>query len=533
MFDLLANPRSMDKRIISIGIRLLAVFLVVGTAGPASAKNARVATRVEDFPSRPAGTPLLAIVSLRDQRVTIYDAEGKILRAPVSSGQPGFETPAGIYGIIQKEAEHYSNLYDDASMPFMQRLTWSGIALHAGALPGHPASHGCVRMPYSFAERLFGMTPLGMRVVVNRKDIAPVEISHPVLFQPLPSSDETVDASTSGEQPGHRSRLSSSQVPSAIGALQRIEALKALADKVKANVDAAVLAADAANLTARKLAADASRSTAALRLAEWTKSRGETQLIDAERVLATTDSQAMKELAEGSKAKALAKIAEAQKLIDAGPTASQVKVEVAARAAQEARTAEASNISALLAAREVTRRMKPISVFISRQTQRLYVRQAFEPVFDVPVIIKDSDKPIGTHVYMALGYTTNDAVPVRWSAVSMTVWGYTTVGRNREGQSQVVTGRAKAALDRIEIPREARDRISDVMAPGSSLIISDEEMSKETSKGTDFVILMSGEPQGSLKIRRREPSEDARLDRGYDRAYSRPWRRPHPALSWW
>jgi len=234
-------------------------------------------------------------------------------------------------------------------------------------------------------------------------------------------------------------------------------------------------------------------------------------------------------LAEGSKAKALAKIAEAQKLIDAGPTASQVKVEAAARAAQEARTAEASKISALLAAREVTRRMKPISVFISRQTQRLYVRQAFEPVFDVPVIIKDSDKPIGTHVYMALGYTTNDAVPVRWSAVSMTVWGYTTVGTNREGQSQVVTGRAKAALDRIEIPREARDRISDVMAPGSSLIISDEEMSKETSKGTDFVILMSGEPQGSLKIRRREPSEDARLDRGYDRAYSRPLRRPRPA----
>ena len=77
-----------------------------------------------------------------------------------------------------------------------------------------------------------------------------------------------------------------------------------------------------------------------------------------------------------------------------------------------------------------------------------------------------------------------------------------------------MTGQAKAALDRIEIPQEARDRISDVMAPGSSLIISDEEMSKETSKGTDFVILMSGEPQGSLKIRRREPSEDARLDRG-------------------
>ena len=95
----------------------------------------------------PAGAPLMAIVSLSNQRVTIYDADGWILRAPVSSGQSGYETPAGIYSVIQKEEEHHSNLYDDASMPFMQRITWSGIALHAGQLPGYPASHGCVRMP--------------------------------------------------------------------------------------------------------------------------------------------------------------------------------------------------------------------------------------------------------------------------------------------------------------------------------------------------------------------------------------------------
>src|SRR4029078_3707237 len=138
----------------------------------------------------------MAVVSLGRQRVTLYDADGWIMRAPVSSGQTGYETPARIYSILQRKAEHYSNLYDDAEMPFMQRLTWSGIALHAGALPGYPASHGCVRLPYPFAERLFGMTPLGMRVVVNRKDIAPAEISHPVLFQPLPSSHETEDPAT-------------------------------------------------------------------------------------------------------------------------------------------------------------------------------------------------------------------------------------------------------------------------------------------------------------------------------------------------
>ena len=100
----------------------------------------------------------MAIVSLRNQRVTVYDANGWILRAPVSSGQKGRETPAGIFSVIQKEAEHYSNLYDDAYMPHMQRITWSGIALHGGPLPGYPASHGCVRMPYDFAERLFDET---------------------------------------------------------------------------------------------------------------------------------------------------------------------------------------------------------------------------------------------------------------------------------------------------------------------------------------------------------------------------------------
>ena len=121
----------------------------------------------------------MAIVSVGEQRVTIYDAQGRILRAPVSTGQTGYETPPGIYSVIQKEAEHYSNLYDDASMPFMQRITWSGIALHAGALPGHPASHGCIRMPLGFAERLFEMTAMGMRVIVVPTDVTPADIVHP------------------------------------------------------------------------------------------------------------------------------------------------------------------------------------------------------------------------------------------------------------------------------------------------------------------------------------------------------------------
>ena len=136
----------------------LAAVLATGLADPAGATRRRKAQPAETVAARPAGEPIMAIVSLSNQRVTIYDADGWILRAPVSSGQTGYETPAGVYSVIQKEEEHYSNLYDDASMPFMQRITWSGIALHAGPLPGYPASHGCVRMPYEFAQRLFDMT---------------------------------------------------------------------------------------------------------------------------------------------------------------------------------------------------------------------------------------------------------------------------------------------------------------------------------------------------------------------------------------
>src|SRR5262249_62145919 len=115
-------------------------------------------------------------VSLRDQQITVYDAKGRIMRAPVSSGQKGRETPAGIFTVLQKEAEHYSNMYDDAYMPNMQRLTWTGIALHGGPLPGYPTSHGCIRMPSDFAERLFDATRVGMRVIVWPNDMVPAEV---------------------------------------------------------------------------------------------------------------------------------------------------------------------------------------------------------------------------------------------------------------------------------------------------------------------------------------------------------------------
>ncbi|MBV8511135.1 MAG: L,D-transpeptidase family protein, partial [Xanthobacteraceae bacterium] len=129
-----------------------------------AAKQARPAPLTEATAPRPAGEPIMAIVSIKSQQVTFYDGEDWILRAPVSTGTTGRETPAGVFAVIEKDKDHHSSLYDDAWMPNMQRITWNGIALHGGPLPGYAASHGCVRMPYGFAEKLFDKTRIGMRV---------------------------------------------------------------------------------------------------------------------------------------------------------------------------------------------------------------------------------------------------------------------------------------------------------------------------------------------------------------------------------
>ena len=113
------------------------------------------------------------------------------LRAPVSTGMTGRETPAGVFAVIEKDKDHHSSLYDDAWMPNMLRITWNGIALHGGPLPGYAASHGCVRMPYDFAEKMFDKTPMGMRVIISPSDAEPVAFSHPSLFVP---KQEAIDA---------------------------------------------------------------------------------------------------------------------------------------------------------------------------------------------------------------------------------------------------------------------------------------------------------------------------------------------------
>src|SRR5665213_69088 len=160
-----------------------AFVLALGPAFAATRPPRPLPLAVEKAP-REAGEPIMAIVSLKSQQITFYDADGWILRAPVSTGVAGRETPAGVFAVIEKDKDHHSTMYDDAWMPNMQRITWNGLALHGGPLPGYAASHGCVRMPYGFAEKLFDKTRIGMRIIISPTDAAPVEFSHPVLFAP-------------------------------------------------------------------------------------------------------------------------------------------------------------------------------------------------------------------------------------------------------------------------------------------------------------------------------------------------------------
>ena len=156
--SIMANRRWRAPAIVILAATAALAALIAAPPADAAANQARPAPPTEATAPRDAGEPIMAIVSIKSQQVTIYDADGWILRAPVSSGTTGRETPAGVFSVVEKDKDHHSNLYDDASMPNMQRITWSGIALHGGPLPGHAASHGCVRMPYGFAEKLFDKT---------------------------------------------------------------------------------------------------------------------------------------------------------------------------------------------------------------------------------------------------------------------------------------------------------------------------------------------------------------------------------------
>jgi lipoprotein-anchoring transpeptidase ErfK/SrfK len=332
--------------------------------------------------------PLHIIVSIAKQRVTIYANGTLVGRAPVSTGMSDHPTPMGIFTVISKSRWHVSNIYSGAPMPYMQRITWSGIALHAGKLPGYPASHGCIRLPEHFAARLWGLSKTGARVIIARDEIAPIFIAHP--------------------------RLSVLKKPENKPADAMVVAAPARKIELVANVELA------------GKVGDAMKETGAI------------------------------------------KPAQPEDIVQAMPR---------------------------------PQRQGPVQVFVSRKQGKVFVRQDFKPIFEALVTITEPDRPLGTHVFTAM-QIQEDGAAMQWTAMTIPS-GYARA-RDREGKRGTKLSRAKqeafapelaaaptaaAALDRIEMPQAAIDRIAGLLGVGSALIVSDNPLSDETGIGTDFIVL--------------------------------------------
>ena len=334
-------------------------------------KRHREAARPEREPAREAHPqgPFQIVVEIAKQQVELFGQNGFIARAPISTGMPGHPTPLGVFTVLSKAKWHQSNIYSGAPMPFMQRITWSGIAMHAGPRPGYPASHGCIRLPADFAIWLFHATKIGARVIVTREPAPPVDIASPKLFVPPKLAGDTTKVA-----------MSATAAPS--GAAQP---------------GAAIVMADAAEKSAPP--------------AEQKPS---------------------------------------------GPP-------------------------------------PPISVFVSRKQNKVFVRQGFAELFDMPVTIADRDRALGTHVYTAMALK-DDGKALRWTVISIPS-AYRQHAAKRRGKNGDVkpeppaASTAAEALDRITLPPEAIAKVSALISPGSSLIVSDNALSDETDADTDFIVL--------------------------------------------
>ncbi len=384
--------------------------------------SAKVKAGAEDMAAKARGV-LSVVVALDKQQLTLYSDGHPIAHSRVSTGVPGHPTPTGVFSIIQKDRWHHSNIYYNAPMYYMQRITWSGVAMHQGVVPIGPASHGCIRLPEAFARQMWGITKLGVRVIVTRGDVTPVPVSHERLFtikrEPL--------------EPKSEPPATSAEAPSAGNGA----------------ADVTQFASNKVNLTAFDAIKSGSPALDAMAYA-----------VGAPRESAVTTPEAVKSAHDAFEA--------------AKPPAK----------------------SAAITTGDEVRPLKPgpISVFISRKEAKLYVRKGFEPVFEAPVTFEQPDQPLGTHVFTALA-VNDDNTTLNWTVMSMPGVASAPVrkaGRGKKVEAPppaVHASNATEALSRVAIPQDALDRISALMSPGASLIISDKGLGSETGKGTDFIVL--------------------------------------------
>jgi lipoprotein-anchoring transpeptidase ErfK/SrfK len=411
-----------------------------------SKANAQVA------PEKPQN-PLTLVISIRSQKVSLY-GNGKLIETSIiSTGTPGHDTPMGVFSVIEKDRHHRSNIYSAAPMPYMQRITWSGVALHEGFVTGRPASHGCIRLPHAFAAKLWDLTQLGVRVIIAPEDVTPVSISHDRLFAMKPKPALPPVAA-----------LEPDPVPTA-----KIR----LATNAERTDTATVPEMDVQPVPAvPEVSAEADP------LAEG---RALTDLIRAEQ-------QPRQAVGEPVKEQVKDQVKDAAKPVTAEP---EPTVTVG-------KPGNLDKLKLATTGKEYPSRPGAITVFISRSLGKLYVRKGFWPVFETPVKIAQPDVPFGTHVFTALEPKSD--TELRWNVVSLpneikkAPGQALTPAQRRLGIVAAVREHVHPAnpadvLNRISIPDEALNRISELMTPGASLVISDMGISHETNRGTDFVIL--------------------------------------------
>jgi hypothetical protein len=299
-----------------------------------------------------------------------------------------------------------------------------------------------------------------MRVIISPNEVAPGEFSHPALF-----------------------------VPNA----EAVAAARSRADTLAREAAEAAKMADGAKKAAATAGREAASLTASLRKLQWLKTRADAELALVDKALAAAKTDQVRARAEDLKQKAAPKAAEAATQLVAAKDEATSKLAAAAAAKDAASAAETKKADAAKAATEAKLALEPVSVYISRATQKLYVRhnthkpspgggEMFDATIEVPVTIRNPNEPIGTHVLTAVA---RNGGGLRWTAVTID-----------DGDD------AKDALDRITIPQDVLDRIAPIALPRSSIIVSDEPLSRETNYRTEFVAVLNNQPRGGFVTRR-------------------------------
>ena len=491
-----------------------------------SAKSKKKDIAVKDTTVHPQ-MPLIINVSIARQRVRVYDANGLFAEAPVSTGMPGHPTPMGVFSVIQKDRYHHSNIYSNAPMPFMQRITWGGVALHAGVLPGYPASHGCIRMPEAFAIKMWGWTKMGARVIVSPGELTPENFTHALL-----PTVKVVPQPAVAEQPEAPLGAKADK-----GAPEVVPVVNLELRSSVGHSDSLKPAADAAPLRDQTRTADA--GTSAPTMSDASANNGApAHDADAKADGAKTDSTPSAStdtvgkdagIADAAKSGDVAATdkpaetkADAPKADNAKQDAAKpdsTKADAAKPADKPTDPAKAAGDTIQPAADakkdqtrivgdkpvkpDIKRKDSQIAVFISRKDSKLYVRQNFAPLFDVPITIAASDRPLGTHVFTA-EVDKNDPNSLHWTVVTVPQSARAAMHasdgsrHSRRHKGKVIPVEAKSApvpdspteaLDRITIPPDVMARIMGAMSNGGSIVVSDQGINQgETGEYTDFII---------------------------------------------